>query len=229
MANPDRKELTQTDTSRGIQNATSRFKRQREGQLLSTQLLEGAKRERYSGVAANDSEYAANDPDYRGRSGRRLSLAQDESSLLAGELEELARTEGLEYEGGDEGFLVKNTPEKPSFPGLMVSLALLKDVLDGLEITGVGILVTTALSFLLALVLFLWMLDKLSGGWWKKKLVRKLFIKYGLAITIEFIPVLKLIPTATIFVLMAHYDETKIVRLLNGALERMRSGGIKGG
>lgn len=223
MATPAKK-LTAADESRGIQNAvstTSRFARQRQGRTLQAELLAQSTAGRKE--ATNDSEYERREEGQSSRTRRQFQ----EAELIRRELEELARTEGVAYEEGNEELLVKNPPEKPPFPGIILSIALLKDLLDAAEITGIGVLITTALSFLIGLVLFLWTLGKLSGGWWKKKLVRKVFIKYGLAITIEFLPVLKLIPTATIFVLMAHYDETKVVRLLNGALERIRSGGLK--
>jgi hypothetical protein len=226
MATPARKELTETDTSRGIQNATSRFKKQREGQLLSTQLLEDADRGRLSGTATNDREYAANDPDYGEHGRSRSNRTQDEAVLLEDELEELARTDSLEHEVGDAQMLLTNPPEKPSFPGIVLSLALIKDILDAGDFTGIGIVVTTALSFLISLVLFLWLLGKVSGGWWKKKLIRGLWVRYALAVFIEFIPFVKLIPATTILVLMAHFREPKVVQALNGALERIHSGGI---
>ncbi len=44
---------------------------------------------------------------------------------------------------------------------------------------------------------------------------------------VEFIPIVKIIPANTIFILLAHYREKKIVKLFNLALEEMRSGGLK--
>lgn len=219
MVAPVKKEPTVADMSRGIQNATSRFKKQRAGELLQSRLLEESGRGRYGADASNDGAYASNDPEYASR-GRRPSLLLDETRLIEAELAQIAEAEGFEREAGDAEMLVKNPPQKPPFPGIMLPIAVLKDVLDGADITGLGIIVTTALSFLISLVLFFWFLGKMSG------IQKWLWKRYVFAMAIEFVPLLKIFPATTILVLLAHYRETKIVRLLNSALERIQHGGL---
>jgi hypothetical protein len=116
----------------------------------------------------------------------------------------------------------------PPFPYFIFTIAVLKDIVDVIAtITVVGIVLSMALSFLFALILFMWTMGKMSGGWWKKKLINYILVRYGITIIIEFIPGVNIIPTTTIFILMAHYRETKIVKLMNLALEKMHSAGIK--
>jgi hypothetical protein len=114
-------------------------------------------------------------------------------------------------------------PEEPDFPILILIAAIGKDILDVvLTVTIVGAIFTGLLSFVLALVLFFWILGKTGGGWWKKALIRKLWMRYVMSLAIEFLPVGNIIPANTIFVLMAHYSETKAVKLANEAFERLR-------
>jgi hypothetical protein len=129
-------------------------------------------------------------------------------------------------EADDVQLLVNEPAEKPQFPFLIVFAAIAKDILDFLEFTIIGMVLTFPLSFILALTLFVWCLGKISGGWWKKKLISWLWKRYILTILIEFIPFCKIIPATTIFVLMAHYRETKIVKTMNQALEELKDAGI---
>jgi hypothetical protein len=73
-------------------------------------------------------------------------------------------------------------------------------------------------------VLFFWFLGKIHGVWWKKKTISWLWKRLLLGAVIEHIPFLKLIPTFTILVLMAHYRETKLVKILNAVLEELHTG-----
>ncbi len=217
MATPAKK-LTTADASRGIQNAvstTSRFARQRQGRTLQSELLAQSTAGREE--ATNDSEYERREEGQSSRTRRQFQ----EAELIRRELEELARTEGVAYEEGNEELLVKNPPEKPTFPGIIFSIALLKDLLDAAQLTGIGVLITTALSFLIGLVLFLWILSRMGAGWWGKKM-RGVWTRYALAIATELVPFLGILPASTILVLSVHFRETKVALSLRGALGRIQ-------
>ncbi len=123
-----------------------------------------------------------------------------------------------------EAKLLAETPAvRPDFPFIIFGLAALKDILDiPLELTIIGIVFTTVFSFLIAFVLFFWCFGKVGGGWWKKKLIRWLWNRYVIAIVLEFIPFIKMVPVTTIFILMAHYKEVKLVKLANQGLEELK-------
>ncbi len=105
---------------------------------------------------------------------------------------------------------------------IILSLAVLKDLLDILTtLSIVGIPFSIALSVVITLILFFWSLGKMSGGWWKKKLVRWMLTWLIIAFLGEATPFLQVLPIASIFVLMAHHREKKVVKLFNQVLEEL--------
>jgi hypothetical protein len=145
----------------------------------------------------------------------RRSRNKKEQDSLLNELELLSTTE-------QKKITLRKTPT-PSFPLFIFFTALFKDILDiPANLSIIGVVVSVTLSFFLALILFFWILGKMNGGWWKKRLISWLWKRYILVIIIEFLPGFQLIPTTTIFVLMAHYREKKIVLLANKALDALR-------
>jgi hypothetical protein len=122
--------------------------------------------------------------------------------------------------------LPANRAENPDFPILIVMLAIIDDIIDFLELTIIGMLLTKALALVIAIVLFFWVLGKASGGWWKKRLIGWLWKRYIVATLIEFTPLGGIIPANTIFVLMAHYREKKLVKAANLVLEELHKAGI---
>jgi hypothetical protein len=120
-----------------------------------------------------------------------------------------------------------NKPAEANFPHMFFLLALLKDTLDiPLELSIIGIVLTTILSFFIAVAIFFWCKGKMSGGWWKKKVIRWLWIRYVAVVILEFIPFFKLIPATTIFVWMVHNKEKEIVKLFNEVLETIKKRGV---
>ncbi len=117
-------------------------------------------------------------------------------------------------------------PTIPDFPVLIFGLAAVKDALDVLDLTIVGTIVVFFFSVIIAIILAIWTFGKISGGWWKKALIKKILVRYGICIAIELIPFVQMVPTTMVFVLLAHYHETKIAKLFNEALERIHRGGI---
>lgn len=135
-----------------------------------------------------------------------------------------------------QGIITLKNPPQVNFPYFIFGISVFKDVLDTGDILVVGIVFTTAFSFLCSLILFFWTLGKISGGWWKKAglsfLWQKMFTtkiwgRLILAMGIEFIPFLKIIPATTIFTFMAYKSETKIVKLINLALEELHRAGVR--
>lgn len=150
-----------------------------------------------------------------------------------GKVKEIFRKEGEEFEDSDAKRLAEDPPTHSDFPFMILAVAIAKDALDwvgtGLALTVIGIIVwifVYIVGLVLALVLLMWCFGKTSGGWWKKRIIRYLWIRYILAMCIELVPGLNVVPANTIFVLMVHYREKKIVKLFNLALEEMKKAGI---
>lgn len=116
--------------------------------------------------------------------------------------------------------MIENPPEKPSFPFLIFPMAVLKDILDSLDLTGIGAFFTTATSILVGALIFGWcLLHGAQGGWWKKRLIRSLWRRFFFMIILEFIPGAKIIPATSIFVYMTYNSDSKLVKIINGTLE----------
>lgn len=111
---------------------------------------------------------------------------------------------------------------RPSFPAIMLAIAITKDLLDGLSLTIIAAPLTSLNSFILGFILFMWMLGKMRGKWWKKQVIKILWRRLAFFLLIELLPGINIIPTMTILVLMVHYRETKVVKAFNGLLEAYR-------
>jgi hypothetical protein len=66
-------------------------------------------------------------------------------------------------------------------------------------------------------------LGKISGGSYKKPLIKYIWRRFAIVFLVELIPIVKIIPANTIFILLAHFRETKIVKVFNFALEKMHN------
>lgn len=118
-----------------------------------------------------------------------------------------------------------SAPKIPNFPILIFGGAAIKDAVDFLDLTIVGAIAVFFFSVMFAIVLAFWSYGKISGGWWKKALIKKIFIRYGICMTIEMIPFIQIVPTTMVFVLLAHFHETKIAKLFNEGLEHLHGSG----
>lgn len=225
----------EVDTARGIQNAEARFQKRTHDRLTSTQLQYGSRErfmgtERHAGTSKNTRETlrrsqrnelttgfeAANSKNQKQTVQNIRSLFKDEDHPISdSEIQNLSelKTEHI---------------DKPSFPYLIFAVAVLKDIVDVVAtLSIIGVPFAFALSFPMSLILFIWVMGKMSGGWWKKMLIRGILVRLGITIGIEFIPGVNIIPTTTVFILMTHYREKKVVKLLNSGLELMHSSGLK--
>ncbi|MBI5153031.1 MAG: hypothetical protein HZA36_01020 [Parcubacteria group bacterium] len=134
-------------------------------------------------------------------------------------------------EGSAEAFSgieVGDLPKKPKFPWFILCVALVKDILDYLTLTGIGYVVALIVSILAGMIIFVWSWNKvrfkgMKAGIMKKvagsKYATKFWTKFLILLGADFIPLVNLLPLETIFVLLAYYQEAKLVRLINLAFE----------
>ncbi len=184
-------------------------------------------------LAANDDRYGVPNKDSSEMPRRRSGVQAPNSREMLHALKNIRQLfKDAQEELSDAD--IRALPElkqvqKPSFPYFMFTVALTKDVVDVVvTLTFVGIIVSVALSFLCATILFVWTLLKVSGGGRvQKKLTQRILIKYGLSMGIEFIPGVNVVPTNTIFVLLVYFDETKIGKLFNAANRQLLERGMK--
>ena len=138
---------------------------------------------------------------------------------------EILKKDGYFQDSDVENVLSTNKVELPPFPLFMFIIAILKDLIDIADVTVVGVIITTIVSAIFSVILFFWLFGKVKGQWWKKRVVGWLWKRYIAVLIIEFIPFLKIAPTMTLFIIMAHRRETKVVRVINFALEELKKVG----
>lgn len=119
------------------------------------------------------------------------------------ELNEI-RGEGLSED--DVEALKSGKTQRPNFPFLVFSAAIVKDVADMASLGTVGIII----SIITTPIIFFYTLGKM--GFIKKKLWKK----FTLTAAAELLPWVSFIPASSLFVLSAHATEYKqIDRVLN--------------
>lgn len=108
---------------------------------------------------------------------------------------------------------------------LILMLALTKDGID-ISIGGADLGIIGAIFGIFAgAIIAIWMFGK--GMFILKRLMRKIGFRLILLAIAAFIPVLNvLLPEVTIFVLMAHYRHTKVVRGIEATLKKLETLGI---
>jgi|GEM_PF-5242724 len=134
---------------------------------------------------------------------------------------------GEEIGNEEEMSIVRDEPPPPSpeFPWFAIYCSVCKDLLDFtlIELTGVGYVVVLILGWILWIILFFWYLGKINGTSWRgffiKRFWKWLWIRLLGAAVVESIPLLKIIPTYTILVLLAHHREKKLVKLIMLAMD----------
>ncbi len=231
MAGSSLQQDTPRNNNRGIQNkriktAVVLFKDRAEDNTLQAELR------RKHTFGANDPRNPDSDEENEGensrpRRGRADTIHSPEAQQSLAQIRQAFTSAHEELSDSDVRDL-SNTKHKqlsqPGFPYFIFTVAVLKDILDVIAtVTLIGIVVSMALSFLCALILFIWTLSKLHGtGHVQKKLAKRILIKYGLSTGIEFIPGINVIPTTTVFVLLAYFDEKKLVGLFNLAHKKLR-------
>lgn len=114
--------------------------------------------------------------------------------------------------------LKENPPEEPGFPFFMLVLALIKDIADLLIISS---LIFGLIYFPISMMWTYTRSKRISfGSKVAIKLIRKRVVKrMVISGAAETIPALGILPLATVFVLLNHYSETKMVRVFLQAVE----------
>ncbi len=101
-------------------------------------------------------------------------------------------------------------PTKSNFPVIIFSLAVIKDILDvPFDVSVVLVIVASIFSFLIGLVIFFWGFGKTNRL--QRKLFKGFVKRWASMCVVELIPGLQIIPATAIFVLLAHFRETKFV------------------
>lgn len=215
-----------SNTNRGILNAgtqsnseksNERFLRERADETMQADLLNRKNQK----IANSNSKNS----DGESSSYSRIQNAPARQASQR-DIEEMFRENGVAFDNEDmselSGMREENIP-KPHFPYFIFTIAVTKDIVDVIAtLTVVGIVLSMALSFLCALILFLWTFSKLGGtGRAQKKMTEKILLKFSLAQGIEFIPGVNVIPTNAIFVLVTYFDEAKIGKLYAAAHKKL--------
>jgi hypothetical protein len=219
--------MSDADNMRGIQNAEARYPTAEDRQITrSNERLtsERLRRPRNRRARSSDNDKII--------SSYFEKMNEAEMRRLSHRVRDIFKNGGFGADDSDIRELSEmraGKVEKPSFPYFILIIAVLKDIVDVVATaTLVGVVFSIALSFLFSLILFFWTLGKINGMFgYKKKMIGWLLRRCGVVIIIEFIPGVNIIPTTTIFILMAHYRETKVVKLINLALEELYRAGVR--
>ncbi|MEN9405280.1 MAG: hypothetical protein RLY47_239 [Candidatus Parcubacteria bacterium] len=138
-------------------------------------------------------------------------------------IRDIFKKNGEDVEKETEMAIVRNDPPppSPSLPFFALYCSICKDLIDFtlLELTGVGYVVVLILGWILWVILFFWFLGKMNGTWWRGFLIKRFWLWMVGVLVLESIPILKLVPANTILVLMAHYREKKMVKLIMLAMD----------
>jgi len=125
----------------------------------------------------------------------------------------------LRKEGNKENFnetelsySLKRKPKIPPFPATVLSLAILKDSLDLLDLTVIGIIATTIFSILFTIFLFIWTLKRGVGLVTKR--IFKIVAKFIALLLLDFIPFIKILPFTVVYVVLVYNSHTKVVKAL---------------
>ncbi len=101
-------------------------------------------------------------------------------------------------------------PTKSNFPVIIFSLAVIKDILDvPFDVSVVLVIAASIFSFFIGLVIFFWGFGKTNRL--QRKLFKGFIKRWASMCVVELIPGLQVIPATAIFVLLAHFRETKFV------------------
>jgi hypothetical protein len=132
---------------------------------------------------------------------------------------------GETFENEDIDSIDGDLPTQKHFPGMIFSLALIKDIVDYISLTGIGLVLTTITSISIAVILFCWILLN-GGGAWKKRVMRMAWTRFVIFACLENIPYINLIPFTSILIWTIHNKEKKLVILFNSALEKFKNAGF---
>lgn len=205
---------TENNTARGIKNAEVRYKEHVGDLTVASHVYE-----KTSARKNKKPRFRINDDGQRVYVGGNTTERLKEVHAVEAGLRSMLEQANLEYEEGDASLLIQNKPTVSPFPFGMVFLAIVKDVLDALQITVVFLILVWIITLPVMLVLWFYFYNKMSGAGFKKKLLSWFLKRFGVTVLIEAIPFVGMVvPATTILVLMTHYKEVSFVKALNSVL-----------
>jgi hypothetical protein len=93
----------------------------------------------------------------------------------------------------------------PGFPFIMVYFAVVKDILDPLELTIIFLVFIKILTFLMAVVVWFWSRHQMHGGLLKRAQIKVVIrLLYSLMVFLELIPLASFFPWTTVYVVFVH-------------------------
>ncbi len=223
MADNTRQKQYDTDRNRGIQNAQTRYETHAENRQLRTQLLKG-------GVRESADEEAKRVAEMDRERGIALEYAEQEeinenniraTRIAQEEVRKTFRDAGENLNDAEVQQLLERPPKKPSFPFIILAIAVLKDLLDiPAYVSIIGIIVVWFTTFFMSLILFLWVLGYASGRTVNRGLGR---LAIGSAVEVFF----GFVPAASIFVLVTYHSERKLWKIRTEAREKLQKLGVR--
>ncbi len=208
--------MAQEAHNSSIQNAEVRYKKQVAN--LSTEAHIRAR----SDVRLRNENAPSRESQEEGPTRPNMRSQQLANTRLQMEAERIFQEEGIAYEKEDvQEILNAKNPDEPHFPFFIVLLAIIKDILDALTLSGVGYVVSFVTSILIGAVIFMWIISKGKAPW-RKKHVRKSIERFIVANLADLIPFLNILPIETIFVLMVYSDEKQLTESIQGAFGRLQ-------
>ena len=197
-----------------------------------------ASRERLRSAPNQSQKKMQQDPESRNLgtdplAGHTITSNEQALHIIGGAVRKTFDTIDEEFHKQGESFdeetlkkAVEENPPLPHFPFIMVSFAVLKDAIDFADFTVIGIIITSIVAVFINLIITVWSFNKMGGWWWKKYIITWFWQRFLFEVIVEIIPFGKIIPATTILVLMTHYRETKVVKLINYAFDQMNEAGI---
>lgn len=194
------------ENSSGIRNAEVRYNNRVDS--LSTEAhIRAHTNQQGEGEGTTPSVEHGNTPPTPTSRGRGAQLNEERVRLAT---KQAAQELGIEYTPEEISDIAKTgtkKPETPSFPFFMLSLALIKDVLDYVTLTGVGYAVSLIVSIIIGLIIFVWVYKKGGGGPLKQRQTKRAIRRFIFANAADIIPGVNLIPFEAIFVFMTYSGE----------------------
>ncbi len=118
------------------------------------------------------------------------------------------------------GVNASDMPKTPKFPLGILAIAMIKDILDFLTLTGIGYVVALVMSAVSACIIFFWGRGKMRSMGKNKAMIKSVWKKYTMrywtrfivVLGADFVPFINFLPLESLFVLLAYYEETKLVK-----------------
>lgn len=114
-----------------------------------------------------------------------------------------------------------------TFPTLMLTAAVIKDVVDAVDFTGFGVIISSITSVIYNAAVFVWMFG-MGGGGMREKVMKRAAKRYAAMFIVSFIPWVKIIPEASLFVILTYLDRKEESSKHLGGMYRAARGKLMG-